>query len=228
MMAILNAINDVMIEGNTFDDYTEISDKTKYLLLNNSCGMSSDKPIIEKVVHVTKGTLIGNSRQNGRYTLSMTYRLHFMLNCTGNERNVFYDMFYGGNQCQDVHLIIFLDHFKSINIGHVPEVDENGIDNIIDNSIIFYQIKKLTELFLVTYYSPIVTSVDFNGTIAGSNFRYTPSLVAGYIINYFNGLTEDDVEGCGIDYNFLMDIIQDENISIGEKLIGIRMKNNVE
>ena len=201
MLKFLNAINNV-INGD-FSEYAPLDEKTKLMLMNNGCRMSDDGQKAKSVCIDTE------------------YAIEFIVGAMGNDRNTFFDFYYDAYRVKT--LVVFLDYFKEIKTEEPPEFDENGIRDITGNSVFFFAIKQITERFMISYFNPATMTGDFNATVAGTNFRYLPCIIAGFILNFFKPLTEDDTDGCGIEHVMLVGIISDETISINDKLIGIRM-----
>jgi hypothetical protein len=77
----------------------------------------------------------------------------------------------------------------------------------------------------MSYYNPATFTGAFNATVAGTNFRYLPNIIAGIILAQFKPLTEEDTEGCGMEHNMLTEILQDESMPINLILSGIRRQD---
>lgn len=188
-------LNEIYNINNDVDlsEYENCKDNTKLILMNNGCKFKDDFKI--------------------KNIINKDYNIDFatIIGAFGNDINQYYDVInYGGI----TEIVIFLDYFRGLKESNDP---------ILGKSIYFNAITKLIEIFLLSYYNPItMTGSTFNSTAAGNMLRWTPMLIAGYILERLVGLDENDIEGCGINYNYMMDTLN--NNSIKEILMGIRAK----
>ena len=188
-------LNEIYNINNDVDlsEYENCKDNTKLILMNNGCKFKDDFKIKNII--------------NKDFNIDFTT----IIGAFGNDINQYYDVI---NYCGITEIVIFLDYFRGLKESNDP---------ILGKSIYFNAITKLIEIFLLSYYNPItMTGPTFNSTAAGNMLRWTPMLIAGYILERLVGLDENDIEGCGINYNYMMDTLN--NNSIKEILMGIRTK----
>ena len=107
------------------------------------------------------------------------------------------------------YLIIFLDTFKYLS-------KENPYDEILGNSIQFNAIKSIIE-----FYISITTNVNrLAGTIQADTYYVAPSVIAAAILDNVFGLTENDVEGNNLNYEYLRKVLSTKN-GVEYTLLGI-------
>jgi hypothetical protein len=207
VIALLSAITD--IKESDFEQYTKVDEDEILLLMNNGCRISDVEPMENMV------------------SLDNNYYVSIITGMMGNDKNTFFDFYYthDGNRNVIKILVVFLDYFKDVKTEETPLVDENGITDITGNSNFFFAIKQISEIFLMSYYNPATFTGAFNATVAGTNFRYLPNIIAGIILAQFKPLTEEDTEGCGMEHNMLTEILQDESMPINLILSGIRRQD---
>lgn len=201
MMSFLNCIKDVK-DQDFSNSYAKMINLNKNILMNNGCRFMEDREPLVKIVEINN-----------------FYKIHFVVNCMGNKLNQFMDYSDNGNY---KNLIIFVDYFKDIKTTWLDEYDENGIKNIDDNSDCFYAIKTITEMFLKSLYNPATITGSFMHTINANKFRYNPVIISCIILNYFRPLIDDDIEGSGMAFDDIMNIINN-NIPVHEVLQGRRI-----
>lgn len=209
-LALLQAIDS--IKNNKFDEYKKADEDEILLLMNNGCRIS-DKDVMQLSVY-----------------LGEQYYLNIITGMMGNDKNTFFDFYYTHTNAdsneQIKNLVVFSEYFKDVKTKEAPEFDENGIRDITGNSNFFFALKQLTELFVMSYYNPATFTGIFNSTVAGTNFRYLPCLVAGAILMQFKPLTEEDTEGCGIEHSIIAEILSNSNITMDHVFAGIRYNDD--
>lgn len=185
--------------------FTKINSLHRKLYENNGCRFNSEKVFEHKYVCGSDGPII-----------------HFIgSNAMGNDANSFYEAFILDDR---LHFTVFMEYIsKDLRTEQVEAVDENGITIITDNSLAFAVIKRIFTLIMEILYGQIVLSENFNKTIIGTNYRMTPTLIAAVVCNTFKPLTEDDVEGCGIDFNTILQILSSPE-TLQNKIMGARFE----
>lgn len=176
VISIINQMSN--IKNNNLDEYTELSKEEFLLLANNGCRFKDEYKVKD-------------------CDIDGTYHIHFITGAIGNEKNVAYDFI--DIQYEKI-FVIFIDCFKNI----ITNDSTNEVDNIIGNSNYFFDLRKIFEMIYLSYCNPATVSNDFSTTVFGRTFRVMPVIFAAMVLNVFKKITEEDVEGCGIDYEYIV------------------------
>ena len=188
---LLNEIYDIMQQD--LSDYITIDGRIALKLASNGCNITDNTKI---------------KYYNDSY--------YYVVDGSANSINEFFDVILLKDDSTP-KLIIFLDYFKDIN-----SQDSDDFANILGKSLYFNAIKKLSEIYILMNNNPVILNGGYFSTTASASYlRYTPLFIAGYIVSRLVGLDENDIEGCGIDYNYMMDILN--NVPITDIINGIRV-----
>lgn len=192
------------LNNNIIPSSTKIDPLAKMILANNGCRFSDETYV------------------NEEYIINKEYVLYFITGALGNEINEIFDFI---NIHGTVYFVIFLDAFKNIN---KKSESKNGItnpDDILGKSLYYKYLYKLANIFIRTTTNPIYFTTDYINTTIANNARYNSHIFAGSVIKEICGqITENDVEGSGIDYKTLLSIIKCSSLAY----YGVRNRDEIK
>lgn len=152
---------------NNTDEYCEIDQLLKLILLNNGCKSRPDIDIKQSI-----------------YCMNNDYDIYFISGMIGNDINEFYDFIYFNGKKV---LIIFIDFFD---IKTNEEIKPNSPDFIMGNSVYYDAIKKIVEVFYIT--SELNPSGILTSAMATTQ-KWNKSIIAIHVLNEFKKVDENDV-----------------------------------
>ena len=183
--------------SNTLEEYNDLDDILKLILLNNGCKIDPDS----KQHQIIKGIIPDE------------YEIRFVTGMIGNDVNEYYDfVIFNGKKI----LVIFKDYFQFVNVNDLDENDPMyDFKMSMGNSIYYDAIKKIVEVFYLT-------SEPMPGGLLTTSMatvqRWNQAIIAINIINSFKPVDDNDV--LDIPINEVKEIL---NKDIKLQLYGIRM-----
>lgn len=154
------------------NDYDEIDDILKLILLNNGCKINESyepKQMIREI------------------STEDEYEIRFITGMIGNDANEFYDfLVFNGKKV----LVIFEDYFNFVTDKDISNDSEVNITALMGNSIYYDALKKIVEVFYLTS-EPIPGSLLTTAMV--STQRWNQAIIAIHIINHFKPVDDNDV-----------------------------------
>ncbi len=178
------------------NDYDQLDELLKLVLLNNGCKIDSNN----------------NPQEIVRIIIPDEYEIRFITGMIGNDANEFYDfLVFNGKKV----LIIFEDYFNFITNDDINSDDAIiSITGMMGNSIYYDALKKIVEVFYLTS-EPIPGGLLT--TTMNTTQRWNQVIIAIHILNYFKPVDDNDVSDIPIE-----DIEKIVNGNVKMQLYGIR------